>query len=90
MYKRQVVWLKKLYPLFSKWIEKIPLKQGPIITWILIIFMLANILVSTLALTRYDQRAHNEPAANAIEQLIDERFPDSRMEKIYPNAKMAS
>ena len=85
-----VVWLKKLYPLFSKWIEKIPLKQGPIITWILIIFMLANILVSTLALTRYDQRAHNEPAANAIEQLIDERFPDSRMEKIYPNAKMAS
>ena len=85
-----VVWLKKLYPLFSKWIEKIPLKQGPIITWILIIFMLANILVSTLALARYDQRAHNEPAANAIEQLIDERFPDSRMEKIYPNAKMAS
>ena len=85
-----VVWLKKLYPLFSKWIEKIPLKQGPIITWILIIFMLANILVSTLALTRYDQRAHNESAANAIEQLIDERFPDSRMEKIYPNAKMAS
>ena len=52
--------------------------------------MLANILVSTLALTRYNQRAHNEPAANAIEQLIDERFPDSRMEKIYPNAKMAS
>ena len=85
-----VVWLKKLYPLFSKWIEKIPLKQGPIITWILIIFMLANILVSTLALTRYDQRAHNESAANAIEQFIDERFPDSRMEKIYPNAKMAS
>ena len=70
--------------------RKIPLKQGPIITWILIIFMLANILVSTLALTRYDQRAHNEPAANTIEQLIDERFPDSRMEKIYPNAKMAS
>ena len=85
-----VVWLEKLYPLFSKWIEKIPLKQGPIITWILIIFMLANILVSTLALTRYDQRAHNESAANAIEQFIDERFPDSRMEKIYPNAKMAS
>ena len=46
-----VVWLKKLYPLFSKWIEKIPLKQGHIITWILIIFMLANILVSTLALS---------------------------------------
>ena len=70
--------------------RKNPPETATIITWILIIFMLANILVSTLALTRYDQRAHNEPAANAIEQLIDERFPDSRMEKIYPNAKMAS
>ncbi len=49
--------------------------------------MLANMLVSTLALTRYDERAHKEPAANAIEQTIDEHFPDSRMEKIYPNAK---
>ena len=49
--------------------------------------MIANIIVSTLALTRYDQRAHNEPAVNAIEQLIDKRFPDSRMVRIYPNAK---
>ena len=63
------------------------MKQGTIITWVLIIFMIANIIVSTLALTRYDQRAHNEPAVNAIEQLIDKRFPDSRMARIYPNAK---
>ena len=55
-----VVWLKKLYLLSSRaWIEKIPLKfRSHIITWILIMFMVANILVSTLALARYDQRAH--------------------------------
>ena len=63
------------------------MKQGIIITWLLILFMIANILVSTLALTRYDERAHNKPAANAIEQLIDTRFPDERMARIYPNAK---
>lgn len=44
-------------------------------------------LVSTLALARYDERAHQKPAANAIEQTIDAHFPDARMEKIYPNAK---
>ena len=82
-----VVWLKKFYPVISRWIEKIPMKFGKIITWILIVFMVANILVSTLALARYDERAHQKPAANAIEQTIDAHFPDARMEKIYPNAK---
>ena len=82
-----VVWLKKFYPVISRWIEKIPMKFGEIITWILIVFMVANMLVSTLALARYDERAHQKPAANAIEQTIDAHFPDARMEKIYPNAK---
>lgn len=82
-----VVWLKKFYPVISRWIEKIPMKFGKIITWILIVFMVANMLVSTLALARYDERAHQKPAANAIEQTIDAHFPDVRMEKIYPNAK---
>ena len=82
-----VVWLKKFYPVISRWIEKIPMKFGKIITWILIVFMVANMLVSTLALARYDERAHQKPAANAIEQTIDAHFPDARMEKIYPNAK---
>lgn len=82
-----VVWLKKFYPVISRWIEKIPMKFGKIITWILIVFMVVNMLVSTLALARYDERAHQKPAANAIEQTIDAHFPDARMEKIYPNAK---
>lgn len=82
-----VVWLKKFYPVISRWIEKIPMKFGKIITWILIVFMVANMFVSTLALARYDERAHQKPAANAIEQTIDAHFPDARMEKIYPNAK---
>lgn len=82
-----VVWLKKFYPVISRWIEKIPMKFGKIITWILIVFMVANMLVSTLALARYDERAHQKPAANAIKQTIDAHFPDARMEKIYPNAK---
>ena len=82
-----VVWMKKIYPVHSSWIQKIPMKFREIITWILIVFMVANMLVSTLALARYDERAHQKPAANAIEQTIDAHFPDARMEKIYPNAK---
>lgn len=83
-----VVWLKWLYPVISGWIEKAPVKTGKIITWIAIVFMLANILVSVMALSRYDARNDGIDAKNVIEEMIDTHFPDERMKKIYPNAKM--
>lgn len=84
-----VVWLKKLYPLFSGWIERIPMRAGRIITWCLVAFMCVDISVSMLALARYNDRAHHREATNGIERLLDERFPDSRMKQIYPNGKAA-
>ena len=82
-----VIWIKILYPRFSAWIEKLPAKAGCIFTWVLVIFMIANITVSMLALIRYDMRVKEIPPSNALERLIDERFDDQRMEQIYPNAK---
>ena len=82
-----VVWFKVLYPKVSKWIEKIPKKQGTIITWVLVVFMVCNVVVSGLALIRYDKRSKGEMPYGAVGELLDERFPDLRMEKIYPNAK---
>ena len=81
-----VIWIKNLYPLFSGWIEKIPVLWGYILTWTLAVFMAANIAVSSMALIRYDRRAEGKPPKNAVERIMDERFDDARMEKIYPNA----
>lgn len=81
-----VIWIKGLYPVFSRWIEKIPALQGYVLTWFLALFMAANMAVSSLALIRYDMRAEGRPARNAVETIIDSRFDDARMEKIYPNA----
>ena len=82
-----VVWLKLIYPRLSGWIEKIPVRWGKSISWILIAFMAVNILVSCLAMGRYVQRQTQPDApATALAQILDERFPDSRMERIYPNA----
>ena len=82
-----VVWIKLLYPRFSRWIERIPKLAGYIATWILVVFMAADIIVSSAALIRYDQRAGGPAADSGWEQIIDETFDDSRMEQIYPNAK---
>lgn len=81
-----VIWMKFLYPKVSDWIEKVPIKLGKIITWVLVIFMCCNMAVSSMALIRSTQRAKGIPAEQGWQQIMDERFDDERLEKIYPNA----
>ena len=82
-----VVWLKGVYPYLSKWIEKIPMLAGKIITWCLIIFMAADSLVSAAALMRQDQREKNIPASNVVQQWLDENYDDETLYKIYPKQR---
>lgn len=84
-----VIWLKLAYPLLSKYIEKIPMKAGKIISWVLIFFMVINMCVSSMALTRYSTREQGRPAQASWEKAMDKHFDDVRMERIYPNAKTA-
>ena len=81
-----VVWLKLLYPHFSDVIEKLPMKAGKVLTWILILFMCCNMIVSMMALVRSDQRAHGVAATHSWQKTMDQRFDDVRLKKIYPNA----
>ena len=82
-----VVWLKILYPLFSGWIEKIPKKIGVTLTWVMIVFMIFDMIMSGLAMARYSIRqTEGVKASTGLEYFLDEHFPDERMERIYPNA----
>lgn len=82
-----VVWFKKLYPFIAGWIERIPVRPGKIMTWVLVVFMSCNVLVSGLALIRYDERERGIPAESGWQETMDAHFGDARMERIYPNAK---
>lgn len=82
-----VVWIKFLYPKLSCWIEKVPMRIGKVLTWLTVVFMCCNIVVSCMALVRSTQRAEGVPATSSWQQTMDERFGDERMERIYPNAK---
>lgn len=81
-----VIWIKGVYPKLSALIEKMPIKLGYVLSWILIVFMAVNIVVSSLALHRSDARANGDVADSAWEKIIDERFDDERMSRIYPKA----
>lgn len=49
--------------------------------------MVSNMAVSTLALGRYSQRQAEpeEAEASAFAAVLDERFPDERIARVYPN-----
>ncbi|MDD3222858.1 MAG: hypothetical protein EOM34_00445 [Clostridia bacterium] len=81
-----VIWFKLIYPVISDMIEKIPVIIGKVLTWMLIIFMCCNILVSVSALIRYDERSKNIQAEDGWQSWVDTHYDDSRMAQIYPNA----
>ncbi len=83
-----LVWLKLCYPFLTRLIEKIPIKLGTVLSWIFVVFMTVNLIISAAALDRYSARAAGQEPENILEQLLDERFGDERMERIYPKAKM--
>jgi hypothetical protein len=60
----------------------------------MIVFMIFNMLLSSLVLARYTER-HTNDASNpggqeltALDEFLDSRFDDERVERIYPNAKI--
>lgn len=81
-----VVWMKYLYPKISELIEKVPIKPGKIITWVMVVFMCCNMIVSSMALLRSTERANNIPAESTWQQLMDEYYDDETLQRIYPNA----
>ena len=83
-----VIWMKAVYPVLSGWIEKLPIRAGKIICNLMIVFMIINILMSGIALGRYSERQTAKVQQSAVGQFFDEHFPDERMERIYPNAKV--
>ncbi len=62
-----VVWLRFLYPKLSAVIEKIPVRTGVIATNALIVFMVFDMLVSSLAMMRYTER--NTPGMNSASRI---------------------
>lgn len=82
-----VLWMKAAYPLLSRGIESIPAQAGKWICNLLIAFMLFNVLISGAALIRYTQRYQGIEPSNQLGEYIDAKFPDERMEEIYPYAR---
>ena len=72
----------------SGWIEKLPMKVGKILTWVLVVVLSVDILVTCAAMIRYQERKTNPAASDEIETFLDEMFSDEWMEQRYQNMKL--
>ena len=82
-----VIWFKNLYPILHHVIERILHRSKYLLTTVVAVFMICNIIVSMLALIRYDTREHSPKPKAHWEEVMDHYYPDETMRKIYPNAK---
>lgn len=82
-----IISCKIILPAINKFISNFPKTQAIITTWILVIFMIFNITVTTIALYRQKQRYFNIPPSNFISKVIDKYYPDKKMDTIFQNQK---
>lgn len=82
-------WLKLIYPAFNKFYKKIPKKPLVFVSIFCFIFMVYNISISSFAVNRLSERAHNIPAGTKFEKYLDRKYPDEYIYKRIPYLKIA-
>ncbi len=80
-----LLWVRVL-PYILGVIDRLPHLR--LLTAAMAVFMVLNIAVSVVVNMRVDERREGMQPSNSIEQLIDSRFTDERIARIYPNAKV--
>lgn len=80
-----LVWVKDLYPVISRMVQKIPKRVGKILTVSLSVFMVLDMALSAGAVYRQSQRINDIPAENGVQIFFDKYFPDEFLEIVYPN-----
>lgn len=81
-----LAWIKLIYPLLSKQIEKFPYRLGTVLTRLFVVFFIFDCIISASAALRMDQRNAGVPADNIVDEFLDEHYTDERMHEIYANS----
>ncbi len=80
-----VIYMTYIYPRMTSLIDLIPKPPKRFFTWVIIVFLAANLLISALAVNRWSERISGIPAQNNTEQWLDGVYTDNMLKEIYPN-----
>lgn len=77
----------KLFPLVDKIDLLISDIKWRIVIYILMIFILVDVIISCLALNRQKDRYNQVEPKNKLDTFLDTHYPDAFIKKIYNNKK---
>ncbi len=86
-------WVRAILPIIKRIQLRFEGRGGTaylVISWVLIVCMLANAVVTVLALNREGERANNIPASSSIDKVLDEVFPDSWLQERFHNMTVSA
>ena len=82
-----VVIVKFLYPQSVKIINLIRGKSGVVLTWVVLVVLAGDMILSSAMVYRSYERIKNIPASNPIQVFLDKYYPDSVVKKTYPSLR---
>lgn len=80
-----LLFIKWVFPILDKFLEKLKGKRPFVLTWVLIIFMSMNLTSSVLAVNRWSERLTDIPASGYIDEYFDQHYDNQKMEYIFPH-----
>lgn len=82
-----VFFLKLVYPWFKKMDKYLDKKNIRIFSYILLVFVIFDVVISCMATTRQEERKKGIPPQNQVDEFLDNTYPDEFLNKIYNNNK---
>lgn len=83
-----VIWMKGIYPVMDRSIEKIPTLLGECITWAIVVVIFCDGVLTAGAMMRYTDRQTSPAPQTVIEEFLDSNYDDAWMEQRWPNMKL--
>lgn len=77
--------VKEIFPLFQKIINHFKERTVKVWSVIFVVFMIPNVTLSMLAIRREVERIDGVRATTSVDRFLDKHYPNSYMEKVYPN-----
>ncbi len=82
-----LVFIKVVFPVVDRKLMKIKGKMAFAFTWVLILFMSANLTFSAAAVYRWSERLQGAPSDGYVEEYIDTHYDDDLMKQRFPHMK---
>lgn len=82
-----LVFIKGIFPVIDSMLDKIKGRLAFGFTWGIILFMSVNLMVSALAVYRWNERLQGEPSDGYIDEHMDYHYGDDYMKERFPHMK---